>query len=133
MNTLHIYLQRRHPELLEKLHNMKVNALLERRDRLMRNRKISSRSMRNRLSNSNNFNLNDMRSLKEEGKQELASTTPTALNSVSDSDIIHTHKLKIKTVFQRHQMQQREAEEMRNVSKRIVFTLVHKFNSRVYH
>ncbi|KAM7346126.1 stand still [Cochliomyia hominivorax] len=107
--NFHMHIKRRHPDLLEKLHDMKVTALLERRDRLMRNRKISHRHNRNRQI-SVMGPTNGLCSFKNEEKSEVIQTTDPELS------LMHTHKLKIKTVFQRHQMQQREAAEMRNWS-----------------
>ncbi|XP_037821329.1 protein kinase 4 isoform X2 [Lucilia sericata] len=112
--NFHMHIKRRHPDLLEKLHDMKVNALLERRDRLMRNRKITHRNNRNRTT------TNAGCSFKHEGKSEMITPTPGSqitLDTTSDLSLLHTHKLKIKTVFQRHQMQQREAAEMQNWNK----------------
>ncbi|XP_023301849.2 probable serine/threonine-protein kinase ndrD isoform X1 [Lucilia cuprina] len=112
--NFHMHIKRRHPDLLEKLHDMKVNALLERRDRLMRNRKITHRNNRNRT------NTNIGCSFKHEAKSEMITPTPGSqitLDTTSDLSLLHTHKLKIKTVFQRHQMQQREAAEMQNWNK----------------
>ena len=98
---------------------MKVNALLERRDRLMRNRKMIHRSNRNRPVAIVDSTISADCVFKSEDKANVISTTtdsPNQLDSTSELSLMHTHKLKIKTVFQRHQMQQREAE-LRNVSK----------------
>ncbi|XP_013118693.1 protein kinase 4 [Stomoxys calcitrans] len=116
--NFHMHIKRRHPDLLEKLHDMKVNALLERRDRLIRNRKINSRNNRNRLNSlgittSTPNNKEDPKS--NLVQQQVQSSSP-ADNSTSELSLLHTHKLKIKTVFQRHQMQQKEAAEMRDAS-----------------
>lgn len=98
---------------------MKVNALLERRDRLMRNRKIIHRSNRNRAGTSTDqTNIADC-AFKIENKANVVPTSTdfqNPLDSTTEPSLMHTHKLKIKTVFQRHQMQKREAE-LRNVSK----------------
>lgn len=98
---------------------MKVNALLERRDRLMRNRKMIHRSNRNRPAAIVDPTNSADCVLKSEDKANViptASDSQNQLDSTSELSLMHTHKLKIKTVFQRHQMQQREAE-LRNVSK----------------
>lgn len=108
---------------------MKVNALLERRDRLMRNRKITHRNNRHRSTTTTN--AAPICSLKSEPKSCL--TTPIdsqlSLPSAPELSLIHTHNLKIKTVFQRHQMQQREAAEMRNVSSIVTFIFQNPTNS----
>lgn len=96
---------------------MKVTALLERRDRLMRNRKITHRHNRNRAHNPMATQSNDLCSFKNEDKPELLPASDSQMESAPELSLMHTHKLKIKAVFQRHQMQQREAAEMRNVSK----------------
>lgn len=100
---------------------MKVNALLERRDRLMRNRKITQRNNRNRpLATVVAAGAAPISSFKSEPTL-CTSVTPTtsqlSLTSTPELSLMHTHNLKIKTVFQRHQMQQKEAAEMRNVSR----------------
>ncbi|XP_061396514.1 myb-like protein AA [Musca vetustissima] len=122
--NFHMHIKRRHPDLLEKLHDMKVNALLERRDRLMRNRKITSRSNRNNRIHSPNMvttsipPTTSLQQNKEEANQMMKIHETTALqqslNTATDLGMLQTHKLKIKTVFQRHQMQQREAAGMHN-------------------
>ncbi|XP_075168457.1 stand still isoform X2 [Haematobia irritans] len=113
--NFHMHIKRRHPDLLEKLHDMKVNALLERRDRLIRNRKVTSRNNRNRL-NSGGINTSTPINREDLKLNHTSGSTPSSLDPSSELSMLHTHKLKIKTVFQRHQMQQREAEEMRNVN-----------------
>jgi len=90
--------QRRHSSLLGKLHEMKVAALEERRDRIMKNRRF--------------------------GKPRKKTPTPTPLPTTSAAaqsnsgvflDIQATpagnesHELKIKTVFQRHKQEQEGA------------------------
>ncbi|XP_073845435.1 stand still [Musca autumnalis] len=112
--NFHMHIKRRHPDLLEKLHDMKVNALLERRDRLMRNRKITSRNNRNNRIHSPNMVMASTSILNKDEANKMKIHESNGLNSASELSMLHTHKLKIKTVFQRHQMQQREAAEMRN-------------------
>lgn len=96
---------------------MKVNALLERRDRLMRNRKFSTRNNRNRLSSGSIVASTPISKVDSKlNMGTLTESTTLSVNSPPELSLLHTHKLKIKTVFQRHQMQQKEAAEMRNVS-----------------
>ncbi|XP_037715006.1 protein stand still isoform X1 [Drosophila subpulchrella] len=96
--NFHMHIKRRHSSLLGKLHEMKVAALEERRDRIMKNRRF--------------------------GKPRKKTPTPTPLPTTSaaaqsNSGVFlniqatpagnESHELKIKTVFQRHKQEQEGA------------------------
>uniref|UniRef100_A0A1A9WNW1 Protein stand still n=1 Tax=Glossina brevipalpis TaxID=37001 RepID=A0A1A9WNW1_9MUSC len=98
--NFHMHIKRRHPDLLGKLHNMKVNALLERRDRLMRNRKFGNpRPHRNTSTPVRSFKSEPISQTRDD-----VQLMPTASSS-RELSLMHTHKLKIKTVFRRHQLE----------------------------
>ncbi|XP_017078151.1 protein stand still [Drosophila eugracilis] len=96
--NFHMHIKRRHSSLLGKLHEMKVAALEERRDRIMKNRRFG----------------------KPRKKTPAPTPTPTT-NTVGQGksgiflDIQtspvgnESHELKIKTVFQRHKQEQEGA------------------------
>ncbi|KAH8365254.1 hypothetical protein KR084_006750, partial [Drosophila pseudotakahashii] len=98
--NFHMHIKRRHSSLLGKLHEMKVAALEERRDRIMKNRRF--------------------------GKPRKKTPTPTPVTPTpststaaqSNSGVFldiqtpagnESHELKIKTVFQRHKQEQEGA------------------------
>ncbi|TDG46416.1 hypothetical protein AWZ03_007190 [Drosophila navojoa] len=89
-----MHIKRRHASLLGKLHEMKVAALVERRDRIMKNRRIAKCH-----------------------KKSTPSVAVSALAAITDASSIEvpksaeTHELKIKTVFQRHKQEHHEQEE----------------------
>ncbi|XP_020805505.1 protein stand still [Drosophila serrata] len=92
--NFHMHIKRRHSSLLGKLHEMKVAALEERRDRIMKNR----------------------RCVKERKKTttpppSMAAQTPPQLQELASPAGVGTgtHELKIKTVFQRHKQEQQGA------------------------
>uniref|UniRef100_A0A6P4E311 Protein stand still n=1 Tax=Drosophila rhopaloa TaxID=1041015 RepID=A0A6P4E311_DRORH len=86
--NFHMHIKRRHSSLLGKLHEMKVAALEERRDRIMKNRRFG-----------------------KPRKKTPIPTTSTApiLPEIPVSTGIESHELKIKTVFQRHKQEQEGA------------------------
>ncbi|XP_030557726.1 protein stand still [Drosophila novamexicana] len=92
--NFHMHIKRRHASLLGKLHEMKVAALVERRDRIMKNRRIAKCR-----------------------KKSTSSVTISALAAVAAASSMEvpksteTHELKIKTVFQRHKQEHHEQEE----------------------
>ncbi|XP_017864616.1 PREDICTED: protein stand still [Drosophila arizonae] len=92
--NFHMHIKRRHASLLGKLHEMKVAALVERRDRIMKNRRIAKCR-----------------------KKSTSSVAISALAAITDGSSIEvpnsteTHELKIKTVFQRHKQEHHEQEE----------------------
>lgn len=88
-------MQRRHSSLLGKLHEMKVAALEERRDRIMKNRRF----------------VKDRKKTTTPPPQTTAPPTPsTSAEIVSPVGVgTGTHELKIKTVFQRHKQEQQGA------------------------
>ncbi|KAH8401807.1 hypothetical protein KR009_008042 [Drosophila setifemur] len=92
--------QRRHSSLLGKLHEMKVAALVERRDRIMKNRRLGK--ARKKLSP------------RKDATEESAGTDATAAETLGAK----THELKIKTVFQRHKQEQ-EGAASRSVSEKV--------------
>ncbi|KAL7737565.1 hypothetical protein ACLKA6_007686 [Drosophila palustris] len=91
--NFHMHIKRRHASLLGKLHEMKVAALVERRDRITKNRRIA--------------------------KCRKKSTTPVPATVSAESPTstlempkyAKTHELKIKTVFQRHKQEHHKQEE----------------------
>ncbi|XP_018788441.1 PREDICTED: uncharacterized protein LOC108968714 [Bactrocera latifrons] len=86
--NFHMHIKRRHPDLMGKIYDMKVNALVERRDRFLRNRK----STRRRNTNANGSSTSSSRN-----EQRLACPVqPTS------------ELFKIKAAFQRHQLQQQQ-------------------------
>ncbi|XP_022232564.2 protein stand still [Drosophila obscura] len=108
--NFHMHIKRRHTSLLGKLHEMKVTALEERRDRIMKNRAIE-KPRRKRRSTSL-------------CKPETTGPAAAALEPVAPTTIAtgtsstptgnETHELKIKTVFQRHQQEHSEQKEETN-------------------
>ncbi|XP_014086102.3 uncharacterized protein stil isoform X2 [Bactrocera oleae] len=86
--NFHMHIKRRHPDLMGKIYDMKVNALVERRDRFLRNRKATRRR---------NTNVNGSKSSLSRNEQRL--TYPVQPTS---------ELFKIKAAFQRHQLQQQQ-------------------------
>ncbi|XP_060657279.1 protein stand still [Drosophila nasuta] len=85
--NFHMHIKRRHVSLMGKLHEMKVAALLERRDQIAKNRRLA--------------------------KCRKKSTSPVVASAPSPTPIATTttHQLKIKKVFQRHKQEHHEQEE----------------------
>ncbi|KAH8396616.1 hypothetical protein KR215_001566, partial [Drosophila sulfurigaster] len=85
--NFHMHIKRRHVSLMGKLHEMKVAALLERRDQIAKNRRLA--------------------------KCRKKSTSPVIASAPSPTPIATTttHQLKIKKVFQRHKQEHHEQEE----------------------
>ncbi|KAH8324703.1 hypothetical protein KR074_008887, partial [Drosophila pseudoananassae] len=95
--NFHMHIKRRHSSLLGKLHEMKVAALEERRDRIMKNRRFGKPRKKSPPCQSSVDSPSDI----VEGNN--AGGAPTG--AVSEE----THELKIKTVFQRHKQEQEGA------------------------
>ncbi|XP_017053926.1 protein stand still [Drosophila ficusphila] len=91
--NFHMHIKRRHSSLLGKLHEMKVAALEERRDRIMKNRRFGKPRKKTPIPN------NDTDS----------QTTAGVLSEITTSAGNGSHELKIKTVFQRHMQEQEGA------------------------
>uniref|UniRef100_A0A1A9V4S6 Protein stand still n=1 Tax=Glossina austeni TaxID=7395 RepID=A0A1A9V4S6_GLOAU len=108
--NFHMHIKRRHPDLLGKLHNMKVNALLERRDRLMRNKKFSNHRSHRNLATSAPVRVFKTEPISQNQADIQLMPEVGRINSSPELSLMHTHKLKIKTVFRRHQL---ESNEMR--------------------
>ncbi|KAL9914138.1 stand still [Glossina fuscipes fuscipes] len=108
--NFHMHIKRRHPDLLGKLHNMKVNALLERRDRLMRNKKFSNHRSHRNLATSTPVRVFKTEPISQNQTDIQFMPEVNRINSSPELSLMHTHKLKIKTVFRRHQL---ESNEMR--------------------
>lgn len=96
--NFHMHIKRRHASLLGKLHEMKVAALVERRDRITKNRRIA----------------------KCRKKTTSPVPVPVAVPVISSLPFtstielpknVETHELKIKTVFQRHKQEHHKQEE----------------------
>ncbi|KAH8234129.1 hypothetical protein KR038_002163 [Drosophila bunnanda] len=99
--------QRRHSSLLGKLHEMKVAALEERRDRIMKNRRC----------------VKERKKTTTPPPKMAAQASPQLLEVASPAGAgAGTHELKIKTVFQRHKQEQQGAAT-RSVSVRGITTL----------
>ncbi|XP_011196439.2 uncharacterized protein LOC105221294 isoform X2 [Zeugodacus cucurbitae] len=86
--NFHMHIKRRHPDLMGKIYDMKVNALVERRDRFLRNRKSTRRRNTNGSGNRGSSSRNEQRL--------TCSVQPSS------------ELFKIKAAFQRHQLQQQE-------------------------
>ncbi|XP_017123139.1 protein stand still [Drosophila elegans] len=86
--NFHMHIKRRHSSLLGKLHEMKVAALEERRDRIMKNRRFGKPRKKTPVP---------------------ASSTVAILPEIQNPTGIKSHELKIKTVFQRHKQEQEGA------------------------
>ncbi|XP_001361416.3 protein stand still [Drosophila pseudoobscura] len=101
--NFHMHIKRRHASLLGKLHEMKVAALEERRDRIMKNRG-NEKPRRKRASTSpcKPITRGPVAAASAPAAPAIASSAPTANE---------THELKIKTVFQRHQQEHSEQKE----------------------
>ncbi|XP_043644845.1 protein stand still [Drosophila teissieri] len=95
--NFHMHIKRRHSSLLGKLHEMKVAALEERRDRIMKNRRFN-----------------------KPRKKTPVPVATASTSAQSDSGVFvdlqasppagnESHELKIKTVFQRHKQEQEGA------------------------
>ncbi|XP_017105852.2 protein stand still isoform X1 [Drosophila bipectinata] len=95
--NFHMHIKRRHSSLLGKLHEMKVAALEERRDRIMKNRRFGKPRKKSPPCQSSGDSPSDI----VEGNN--AGGAPTG--GVSEE----TRELKIKTVFQRHKQEQEGA------------------------
>ncbi|XP_030386926.1 protein stand still [Scaptodrosophila lebanonensis] len=91
--NFHMHIKRRHASLLGKLHEMKVAALVERRDRIIKNRALGVQN-----------------------RKKSSTASGTAVDEPAAIKVENNHELKIKTVFQRHQQeyQQEEAAAMRS-------------------
>ncbi|XP_034136106.1 protein stand still isoform X1 [Drosophila guanche] len=98
--NFHMHIKRRHTSLLGKLHEMKVIALEERRDRIMKNRAIEKPRRKRRSSSL--CKLSTTAGLAAATFEPVAHSTPTGKE---------IHELKIKTVFQRHQQEHSEQKE----------------------
>ncbi|XP_068143809.1 protein stand still [Drosophila tropicalis] len=85
--NFHMHIKRRHTALLGKLHEMKVAALLERRDRIMKNRRFA----------------------KNRKKPTPISSEDLSPASTAKADN-NKCQLKIKTVFQRHKLEHNEQQ-----------------------
>ncbi|KAH8371897.1 hypothetical protein KR093_009263, partial [Drosophila rubida] len=85
--NFHMHIKRRHVSLMGKLHEMKVAALLERRDQIAKNRRLAKCRKKSTTS------------------APVATPSPTPVAAAS------THQLKIKKVFQRHKQEHHEQEE----------------------
>ncbi|XP_033153226.1 protein stand still [Drosophila mauritiana] len=95
--NFHMHIKRRHSFLLGKLHEMKVAALEERRDRIIKNRRFA-----------------------KSRKKAAVAVAATCTAAQSDTGVFgdmqadvpsgnESHELKIKTVFQRHKQEQEGA------------------------
>ncbi|XP_053963796.1 uncharacterized protein LOC128866823 [Anastrepha ludens] len=80
--NFHMHIKRRHPDLMGKIYDMKVNALVDRRDRFLRNRKSTRRRSNNATGN-------------RAPASRIGQQPPSEL-------------FKIKAAFQRHQLQQQQ-------------------------
>ncbi|KAH8253793.1 hypothetical protein KR032_006856 [Drosophila birchii] len=93
--NFHMHIKRRHSSLLGKLHEMKVAALEERRDRIMKNRRCVKERKKVRA---------------PPALTTAAQTPPQLVELTSPAGVAAgTHELKIKTVFQRHKQEQQGA------------------------
>ncbi|KAH8261689.1 hypothetical protein KR044_013463 [Drosophila immigrans] len=96
--NFHMHIKRRHVSLMGKLHEMKVAALLERRDQIAKNRRLAKCR-----------------------KKSTTSVTAVSVRSPTPpAAAASTHQLKIKKVFQRHKQEHHEQEEaaaIRSVSE----------------
>lgn len=79
--------------MLGKLHEMKVAALVERRDRITRNRRIAKCRK------------------KSTTPVPVAISAPSSTSTIEMPKYAKTHELKIKTVFQRHKQEHHKQEE----------------------
>ncbi|XP_067633258.1 uncharacterized protein stil [Eurosta solidaginis] len=111
--NFHMHIKRRHPDLMGKIYDMKVNALVERRDRFMRNRKSTRRR---------NLNTNrNRRQSSYNGHRIPCLTQP------------HSELFKIKAAFQRHQQQQLHRNQQGELKQKQLKTeqnssVLHKWN-----
>uniref|UniRef100_A0A034WS56 Protein stand still n=2 Tax=Bactrocera dorsalis TaxID=27457 RepID=A0A034WS56_BACDO len=112
--NFHMHIKRRHPDLMGKIYDMKVNALVERRDRFLRNRKSTRRR---------NTNVNGSRASSSRNEQRLACPgQPTS------------ELFKIKAAFQRHQLQQQQQnriqqdQSQRQQKREKNASILHKWN-----
>ncbi|EDV37336.1 uncharacterized protein Dana_GF13395 [Drosophila ananassae] len=96
--NFHMHIKRRHSSLLGKLHEMKVAALEERRDRIMKNRRFGKPRKKSPPCQSSGDSPSDL----VEGNNGAAGAPTGAVSE-------ETHELKIKTVFQRHKQEQEGA------------------------
>ncbi|KAH8233802.1 hypothetical protein KR026_012507, partial [Drosophila bipectinata] len=110
--------QRRHSSLLGKLHEMKVAALEERRDRIMKNRRFGKPRKKSPPCQSSGDSPSDI----VEGNN--AGGAPTG--GVSEE----TRELKIKTVFQRHKQEQ-EGAAIRSVRERVFLNTISMINNYI--
>ncbi|XP_020713220.1 uncharacterized protein LOC110117736 isoform X2 [Ceratitis capitata] len=94
--NFHMHIKRRHPDLMGKIYDMKVNALVERRDRFLRNRKTTRRR---------GVHANGNRKSRS-GQRLTCSTQPTS------------ELFKIKAAFQRHQLQKQQNRHQQENHKR---------------
>ncbi|XP_070139702.1 protein stand still isoform X2 [Drosophila kikkawai] len=92
--NFHMHIKRRHSSLLGKLHEMKVAALEERRDRIMKNRRCVKERKK--------ATTPPPTTAAQTPPQLVELTTPVGVGT-------GTHELKIKTVFQRHKQEQQGA------------------------
>lgn len=103
---------------------MKVAALVERRDRIMKNRRIAKCRKK---STTTPPTCNEVASASASSPLSSAAASVTEVEVPKSTE---THELKIKTVFQRHKQEHHEQEEaaaIRTVRKTIVLSL---FSSR---
>ncbi|KAH8336998.1 hypothetical protein KR059_010626 [Drosophila kikkawai] len=92
--NFHMHIKRRHSSLLGKLHEMKVAALEERRDRIMKNRRC----------------VKERKKATTPPPSTAAQTPPQLVELTTPVGVgTGTHELKIKTVFQRHKQEQQGA------------------------
>ncbi|XP_034650325.1 protein stand still [Drosophila subobscura] len=98
--NFHMHIKRRHTSLLGKLHEMKVIALEERRDRIMKNRAIEKPRRKGRSTSL--CKITTTTGLAAAKFDPVAHSTPTRKE---------VHEMKIKTVFQRHQQEHSEQKE----------------------
>ncbi|EDW02520.1 protein stand still [Drosophila grimshawi] len=98
--NFHMHIKRRHAFLLGKLHQMKVAALLERRHRNTKNRRVAKNRKKSTTPDA------------VTGSMDAAAAAASAIEvPTTTSTGSETHELKIKTVFQRHKQEHYEQEE----------------------
>ncbi|KAH8270797.1 hypothetical protein KR018_004430, partial [Drosophila ironensis] len=107
--NFHMHIKRRHSSLLGKLHEMKVAALEERRDRIIKNRRFGKGARKPR-------DATPALQPKQEVMEPVDQVAPIEEVVVAGcstdsggSSGTGTHELKIKTVFQRHKQEQEGA------------------------
>ncbi|XP_017008414.2 protein stand still [Drosophila takahashii] len=98
--NFHMHIKRRHSSLLGKLHEMKVAALEERRDRIMKNRRFGK--PRKKTPTPTPVTPTPSTSTAAQSSSGVFLEIPTPAGNES-------HELKIKTVFQRHKQEQEGA------------------------